>query len=190
MEMNEQDILNQQNAIAMGRTAYMTQDNNMNTLLLELLNVERILDKVELELQGKEYDENGNIKQVCEPLCNKEGAATVKRLMLSMVNNVVQMSNFEEEQIRVMTIELGCDMVEILTFNKHRFEIKNPKAMSSIIDVALTNDFACAMGSMDNGMRQMLKKTTMETTINTQGNAMKTGKGGVGGLLKSLGGMK
>lgn len=190
MELSEQDILNQQNAIAMGRTAYMTQDNNMNTLLLELLNVERLLDKIELELQGKEYNEEGKLEVVCEPLCNKEGAATVKRLMLSMVNNIVQMSNFEEEQIRVMTIELGCDMVEILTFNKHKFEIHNPKAISSIIDVALTNDFACAMGSLENGMRQMLKKTTMETTINTQGNQMKSGKGGIGGILKGIGGMK
>jgi len=107
-----------------------------------------------------------------------------------MVNNVVQMSNFEEEQIRVMTIELGCDLVEILTFNKVRFEIKSPKAITSIIDVAVTNSFACAMGSMDNGMRQMLKKTTMETTINTQGNQMRAGKGGIGGILKGIGGMK
>ena len=183
MELSEQDILNQQNAIGMARTAYMTQDTNMNTLLLELLNVKELLDKIELELQGKEYDENGSLKEVCEPLCNKEGAATVKRLMLSMVNNVVQMSNFEEEQIRVMTIELGCDLVEILTFNKVRFEIESPKAITSIIDVAVTNSFACAMGSMDNGMRQMLKKTTMETTINTQGNQMRAGKGGIGGIL-------
>jgi len=185
--MDEQDIMNQQNAIAMGRTAYMTQDNNMNTLLLELLNVEKLLDKIELELQGLEYNEKGELEQRCEPLCNKEGSATVKRLILSMVNNVVQMSNFEEEQIRVMTIELGNDMVEILTFNKTRFNIKNPKAITSIIDVSLTNCFSCAMGSLDNGMRQMLKKTTMETTINTQGNQMKTGKGGIGSLLK-LGG--
>lgn len=184
--MDEQDILNQQNAIAMGRTAYMTQGNDMNTLLLELLNVEKLLDKIELELQGKEYDEEGKLSQACEALCNREGAATVKRLMLSMVNNVVQMSNFEEEQIRVMTMELGCDMVEILTFNKEKFEIRNKKAITSIIDVALTNNFACAMGSLENGMRQMLKKTTMETTINTQGNAMKTGKGGIGGILKGI----
>ena len=182
--MEEQDIMNQQNAIAMGRTAYMTQDNNMNTLLLELLNVDKLLDKIELELQGLEYDSEGKLNKACSPLCNKEGAATIKRLMLSMVNNVVQMSNFEEEQIRRMTIELGCDMVEILTFNKQRFAIVNPKAITSIIDVTLTNDFACAMGSLENGMRQMLKKTTMETTINTQGNQMKTGKGGIGSLLK------
>jgi hypothetical protein len=189
--MEEQDIMNQQNAIAMGRTAYMTQENNMNTLLLELLNVENLLNKIELELQGKEETETGEIKKVCEALCNKEGAATVKRLMLSMVNNVVQMSNFEEEQIRVMTIELGCDMVEILTFNKHNFEITNRKAISSIINVALTNDFACAMGSLENGMRQMLKKTTMETTINTQGNSMRGGKGGgAGGLIKGIFGGK
>lgn len=188
--MDEQDIMNQQNAITMGRTAYMTQENNMNTLLLELLDVDKLLDKIELELQGLERDQEGNLKEVCQPLCNKEGAATVKRLMLSMVNNVVQMSNFEEEQIRVMTIELGCDMVEVLTFNRHKFQINNRKAITSIIDVALTNNFACAMGSLENGMRQMLKKTTMETTINTQGNAMKSGKGGIGGMVKGIFGGK
>jgi hypothetical protein len=182
--MDEQDIINQQNAIAMGRTAYMTQDNsNMNTLLLELLNVDKLLDRIELELQGLEYDEKGKLVKRCEALCNKEGAANIKRLMLSMVNNVIQMSNFEEEQIRVMTIELGCDLVEVLTFNKVRYEITSPKAITSIIDVVLSNDFACAMGSLENGMRQMLKKTTMETTINTQGNQMKAGKGGIGSLL-------
>lgn len=181
--MDEQDIMNQQNAIAMGRTAYMTQDTNMNTLLLELLNVDKLLDRIELELQGLEYDEEGKTKVRCEPLCNKEGAANIKRLMLSMVNNVIQMSNFEEEQIRVMTIELGCDLVEVLTFNKVRYGITSPKAITSIIDVVLSNDFACAMGSLENGMRQMLKKTTMETTINTQGNQMKAGKGGPLSLL-------
>jgi len=43
--------------------------------------------------------------------------------------------------------------------------------------------WSCCMGAMDNGMRQMIKKTSIETTINTQGQGMKSTKGGLGSIL-------
>lgn len=187
--MDEQDIMNQQSALAMGRTAYMNQDSTgINTLLNDLTNVDVVIDEVELLLQGKSINpETGKEEQTCTPLLNKEGAANMRRFMKSLTSRIVLMSNLEEEQIRIMTLELGYDMVEDLTFNKVRYEIKHPKAIATIIDLVLDNAFACAMSAMENGTRKMLRGTTMETTINTQGQSLKTGKGGGLGSIFGLG---
>ena len=187
--MDEQDMMNQQAALAMGRTAYMGQDTQgINTLLNDLTNVDIVLDEVELILQGQVIDtETGKPKQVSEPLLNREGAARMRTLMRALTSRIVLMSNYEEQQVRVMTIELGNDLVEILTFNKVAYEMKHPKALAIIEQLVISTAFACAMSAMENGTRKMLRGTTMETTINTQGQSLKTGKGGGLGSLIGLG---
>jgi len=180
----QQQSMNQDAALAMGRTAYMTQDNaGINTLLSELTDTEKDIYETELLLQGIKINDKGEQEQACHPLCNKEGAANMIRIMRAQVGNVMQMSNLEEEQIRVMTQELAQDMIEDLTFNKKRYGIIHPKAVSTIVDLISWKAFACGMQALENGTRRMLRGTTMETTINTQGQAMKTGKGGLGSIL-------
>ncbi len=180
-----QQSMNQDAAMIMGRSAYMNQDDRaLNTLLNDLTDVDTVLDSMELLLQGVKIDPtNGTPRQVAEPLCNHIGAANSIRQLRSLLTRVVLMSNFEEEQVRVITQEIGFDMVEDLTFNRIRYGIIHPKAISTIINLTLTNGFANAMSAMDNGTRQMLKKAVIETTVNAQGNQMKAGKGGIGSLF-------
>lgn len=187
MEMSETDMLNQQSALRMGLANYSNTNNDgINTLLNDLTNVTGDIDEVELLLQGKRVGLKGQEEVVCEALCNKEGAVNMARLMRSMVGRIMLMSNLEEDQIRLLTEELGYDIVEDLTLNKVRYGIIHPKAMSSIVDLVLTKCFSCGMSAMENGTRRMLRGTTMETTINTQGNSIKGGKGG-GGIMGLLG---
>lgn len=181
--MDEQQQMDQDRAIMMGRQAYAMQDNaGINTLLNDLTNVDPDIQEVEYLLQGKRMGKKG-LEEYCDPLCNKEGAANCTRLMRAMVGRIMLMSNLEEDQIRILTQELGFDIVEDLTFNKVRYEIKYPKAISTIVDLITMKAFACGMSAMDNGTRKMLRGTTMETTINTQGQGISGKKGGVMGLL-------
>lgn len=184
----DSDLMDRQSALMNSRVGYSQQDPNaMNTLLLEKLDVDRLLDKVELDLQGLEYDSKGNLVQVCEPLMNKEGARSVKRMMMAQVNNVNQMSNYEEDQVRVMIEELALDLVEDVIFNKVRYGVKNTDTnLTAIRQIAISPGFAVAMGAMENGLRQMLKKTTVETSVNVQGQTKQSGGkgGGIFGLFK------
>lgn len=182
--MDEQSMMNQDQAFTAGRTAYMSQDNaGINTLLSELTDVEPILEDVKMQLLGQSYDNEGNPIKSSDPLCNKEGAYNILRMMRPMVSKVMLMSNLEEDQIRIMTEELGYDVVEDLTFNKVRYEIKHPKAITTIANLVVMIALEAGFSAKDNGTRKMLRGTTMETTINTQGQQMKTGKGGLGSIL-------
>ena len=176
--------MNQDAAIMMGRTAMMTQDSQeYNSLLSQLLDIQKDISEIELNLQGLRTNEEGNIEQYTEPKLNKIGAANIIQLMRSMVSQVTAMSNFEEEQVRVLTIELGDDLVEHLVFNKLRYNMTAPKALADIENIVTNKAFAVGMMAKDNGLRQLLRKNIMETTINAQGNSMKSGKGGIGALL-------
>lgn len=186
--MDEQGMMNHEAAVTMGRTAYMVQNNNeYDSLLKDLLDVQKEIYEIELNLQGLRINDEGNIEQYTEPKCNQIGAVNIVMLMKSMISNVVSMSNFEEDQIRILTIELGDDLVENLTFNKVRYEIKHPKAISDIVDIVTIKAFACGMMAKDNGLRLMLRKNMMESTINTQGQGIKSGKGGGLGAILGLG---
>jgi hypothetical protein len=182
------ELIQQDQAITMGRAAYINQDNSgINTLLNDLTNVELDIEEVELLLQGMRLDPAGKEIKMCEPLCNKEGSSNVTRLMRAMVGRITLMSNFEEDQIRILIEELANDMVEDLTFNKVRYGITYPKAITTIVDLVSMKCFACGMSAKDNGTRKMLRGTTMETTINTQGAGLQTRKGGGIGSLLGLG---
>lgn len=185
--MDEQEQMDIDRAMMMAKIGYQTQDiSGVNTLLKELTDVEPHIIRVEQLLQGQGLDENGNIVTVCEPLCNKEGAANMGRMMRAMVSQVMLMSNLEEDQIRVMAEELGYDVVEDLTFNKVRYGIIYPRAMATITDIVTMSAMECGMSALNNGTRQMLRKSIMETTINTQGQGISGGKKG-GGVLGLLG---
>jgi hypothetical protein len=186
--MDEQQFaqqgMNQDAAIMMGRTAMMTQDSQeYSSLLSQLLDIQKDISEIELNLQGLRTNDEGKIEQYTEPKLNKVGAANIIQLMRSMVSQVTAMSNFEEEQVRVLTIELGDDLVEHLTFNKLRYNMTAPKALADIENIVTNKAFAVAMMAKDNGLRQLLRKNIMETTINAQGNSIKSGKGGIGALL-------
>lgn len=183
-EQQFQSVMNQQDqALMMGRTAYMQQSNENESLLRDLTDVQKDISETELSLQGLRLNDEGVIESYNEPKCNKIGAASIIQLMKAMVSTVTAMSNFEEDQIRILVIELGDDLVENLTFNKVRYEIVHEKAISDIVDIVCDKAFSVGMMAKDNGLRQLLRKNIMETTINAQGSNMKMGKGGLGSIL-------
>lgn len=182
--MDEQAMMASDQAMMMGRTAYMTQTQDYDSLLKDLTDVQKDIWETELSLQGLRQNDEGKIEVYNEPKCNKIGAASIIQLMKAMVSTVTSMSNFEEDQVRVLTIELGDDLVENLTFNRIRYNIIHPKAIADIVDIVTMKAFSVGMMAKDNGLRQLLRKNIMETTINTQGQGLKMGKsGGIKGLL-------
>ena len=178
----ESDLMNQQAAINMARTNYAMNDNNINTLLSELTDPEKQIYEIELSLKGKASNENGDIVKVSEPLLNEEGVANMIRIVRSMVSRVMFMSNLNEEQVAKLTIELGWVISTDLIRNKVKYGVKD-KDRSTIVTIILYPSFESGNAALENGFRRFLKSGIIETTINTQGNQMKTGKGGIGSLL-------
>lgn len=187
--MDEQQLMNEQNAFQMARTNYMNSDpNGLNSLLSELTNPEQDIYEVELSLKGMEIDSKGNKVKVSEPLLNDKGVANMIRLMRSMVSRVMFMSNLEDDQIRILTQELGESIVSDLVMHKVEYEIKDFESMTTIRTIVTYKAFESGMSALENGFRRFLKSGIIETTISTQGNQMKGGKGGplqgIGALFK------
>ena len=184
--MDEQDAFNQQAGLIMARSSYANANNNeINTLLSELTDPEKDIYEVELSLKGIEIGSKGEKIKVNEPLLNDLGVANMIRLLRSMTSRIMYMSNLEDDQIRIMTISLGDAIVKDLVFHKVEYEIKSDTAMSTIINIILYKAFESGMAALENGFRRFLKSGIVETTINTQGNQIKGGKGG--GISSILG---
>jgi len=182
MDENEMMMANQ--AMNMNRTNYMASNqNDINTLLSELTNPETEISEAEQSLKGIGYDSEGKEIKVTEPLMNDKGVARMIQLMRSMVNRVMYMSNLEDDQIRIMTVELGEQIVEELTLHKIDYEITNHQNMTTIRTIVTYKAFEAGMSALENGFRRFLKTGIVETTINTQGNQMPKSKGGIGSLL-------
>lgn len=183
-EMTDQEAMNQQAAFQMARANYMSgTSNDLNSLLEKLTNPEQQIMEVELRLKGKRINDDGKEEQVSEPLMNDEGVANMIILIRSMVNQVMFMSNLTDEQIAKLTEELGWDIIKDLINNKIKYNVANHNR-SKIVSIILYPSYESGNSALENGFRRFLKSGIIETTINTQGNPMKAGKGGgVMGLL-------
>jgi hypothetical protein len=186
--MDEQDILNQQIGAQMSRAGYsVTSNNEINSLLSELTNPEQEIYEVEKSLKGIDIDENGKEIRKTEPLLNNKGVANMIRLMRSMLNRVMFMSNLEEIDVRNLVMELSYQIQDDLIMHKKDYDIKDVTDMTTIRTIISYKAFEAGMTALDNGFRRFLKQGIIETTINTQGQGLKTGKGGGIGSILGLG---
>jgi len=182
--MEEQDMLNQQAGIMMGRSAYqVSSSSEINSLLSELTDPEKEIYEVELSLKGLEINEDGKKERVTQPLLNDKGVANMIRLMRAMLNRVTYVSNLQEEDIRALVVQLAYAVQDDLIMHKKDYDIKDTTDMTTIRTIITYKAFEAGMSALDNGFRRFLKTGIVETTINTQGNQMKTGKGGIGSIL-------
>lgn len=187
--MDEQDAMNQNLGHMMARTNYVNQNpNELNSLLTELTNPEQDIYEVELSLKGVEIDNKGNRIPINTPLLNDKGVANMIRLMRSMVSRVMYMSNLQEEDVRILTVSLGEQIVCDLVRHKKEYEIKDFEDMTTIRVIVTYKAFESGMAALENGFRRFLKSGIIETTVNTQGQGLKGGKGGglagIGSLFK------
>jgi len=174
--------IQQEAAYKLGQTSYMQQSNSeLNSLLAELTDPEQELEELELSLKGQKI-EKGKAITVTEPLLNNKGVANMLRFTKSMVSKVMYMSNLEEDQIRIMTIELGMEIIVDLVMHRLDYEIKDFSKMSTIRTLVTYKAFEAGMSSLENGHRKFLKNSLIETTIHTEGQ-MSGKKGALSSLL-------
>ena len=182
--MEEDQQIYRNEAMVMGRTNYAANaQQDINTLLSELTNPEKEIAEAEASLKGIGFDSEGKEIRVTDPLLNNKGTARMIQLMRSMVNRVMYMSNLEDDQIRIMTIELGEQIVQELVMHKVDYEVKDFESMSTIRTIVTYKAFEAGMSALQNGFRRFLKTGIVETTINTQGNQMPKTKGGIGSMF-------
>ena len=187
--MDEQEQMNQQAALIMGRQGYaQSMNSDINSLLSELTNPEEDIKEVELSLKGIEIDNRGKEIQKTKPLLNELGVANMIRFLRAMLSRVMFMSNLDEDQIRILTIELGETIMKDLIFHKKEYDCEDKEDRSTVIRILTYKAFESGMTALENGFRRFLKSGIIETTINTQGNPIKSGGKG-GGLMSAMLGM-
>jgi hypothetical protein len=182
--MDERELMDYQNATMMNRSAYQNSSSNeINSLLSELTDPEKEIYEVEMSLKGLKINAEGKEERTTDALLNDKGVANMIRLMRAMLNRVTYVSNLDEEDIRALVIQLSYQIQDDLIMHKKEYNVKDTTDMTTIRTIISYKAFEAGMTAMENGFRRFLKQGIVETTINTQGNQMKTGKGGIGAML-------
>lgn len=184
--MDEQQMMDQDHAISMGRTAYMSNNSNeLNTLLAKLTDPESDIYEVYLSLKGLKINGKGEEIGGSKALLNDRGVESMIRLMRSVVNQQMFMTDITEEDARILTVGLGDKIIDELAKNRFKYEIENFDDMTSIWMIICMRAFAALNSAKNNGWRRSMRTMVMETNINTSGQGVKP-KSGIRSLL-SLG---
>ncbi len=182
--MNEQNLMQQQAGLDMAmKTMYPNPINTYQGAITELTNPTRELYDLELSLKGKYIDENGNEKDLGEPLCNEKGVSSILRMAKATVSQVSFMSNYDEEEIPKLIMYLAKTLIRDLMFNKEKYEIKSDVARHQITYITCVSSFAACKRALENGERRFWKGSQQETTIRTEAGGTKGGKGFWGKIL-------
>jgi len=145
--------------------------------VLQLTNPQDVIYQIKLNLEGYEYNINGELlkdeKNI--PLINDEG----KRRILGVVKSVVAqnsvMSNIEtREDANAMIGHLTSKLIELLMVNMKRFEIKSREDASQILIYALYPCWFTILRCYKQGEKTFLKGSVQEII---QGSKSQSNKG-------------
>jgi hypothetical protein len=145
--------------------------------VLQLTNPQDVIYQIKLNLEGYEYNINGELLKDENniPLINDEG----KRRILGVVKSVVAqnsvMSNIESrDDANAMIQHLASKLIELLMVNMKRFEIKSHEDASQILIYALYPCWFTILRCYKQGEKTFLKGSVQEII---QGNKPQQSRG-------------
>ena len=139
------------------QTAFMSPLNQYGSSILHLTNPEGEIYKMELTFRSQILDDEGNPKQIGEPLMNEEGIASVVGQVQSIVSQVTIMSNFKDKDIPLLIDFLGDTLSKDLMMNKIAYDIRSGSARDKIYFIALSTAYVALKRALDNGERRFWK---------------------------------
>lgn len=139
-------------------------------LLKKLLNFDSFVNDIEQALRNKSYDPNkSEWVEMGKPLINDKGISTIRGIIVGHINNVFILSNFDSSEVKDICLNLGMDIIDILTLNYSKWEI-DVTNLGVIYTIIINNVYAMLKGSWKEGIRGLLKETEhRETVIREEG---------------------
>lgn len=140
---------------------YASPMYNHGSSIILLTNPDNELRELELDFRGLNIDDQGNIKQVTDPLMNEKGIKEVLKCARSIISQVTVFSNLTNTQIMALQDYLGDTLARSLIYSK-KYGIKNKEARDTIYFSVLAKSFICMNRATEEGERRFWKGSTQE----------------------------
>lgn len=143
-----------------------------------------IIDEIEHLLKGEALNYNqgsGDInwvsKGIGRPLINDKGINSVVTILKSHLTKIFVLSDFEEEDVRNITISVGENIIDELYFNWEEYEVPSPSAASMIVNIITHTVYATLRKGYLGNYLKFLKTAQRITEVQTFSEGQKNNQG-------------
>lgn len=133
-------------------------------LLAKIMNFDSLIYEIEQSLKNYAFDPTTNqwIKKG-KPLVNEKGLTALRSVISAHLNNVFILSNFDDDDVRVICLNLGEDLIDALMLSYIDWEI-DKRHLSLIYMIITDNVYAMFKGSFKEGIRLLLRDVEKRET--------------------------
>ena len=132
-------------------------------VVLEQVNPKKVVEDIMLELDGKEKDENGDIKVIGRPFMNEEGLQMIKIKLRSIVNQNSIMSHLDDGDIRRLMFLLAGNLRVDIGLNWREYGIVDRTTCDTIMDIVIVNAFTALKRAREQNEKNWLGRITVES---------------------------
>lgn len=131
-------------------------------ILVNETNPNRVLKEIELSFRNVEADEYGNMIQIGPPIMNERGINRMKFIMRPVINQIIILSNVEEDEIGKFMNHLADTIADDLALNWKSYGIVDKNLLDHIIDSVIIPAFFNMRRSLRQNEKNWLGKISVE----------------------------
>lgn len=141
---------------------YLSPMYNYGSSILTLTNPESEIYRLELTLRSMILDNEGNPKQIGQPLMNEQGITSVLQLTQTVLNQVTILSNFSKSEIPYLMGFINDTLVRDLMQNRIKYGIKDFSTRDKLFFMVMTYCFIALKRGYEEGDRRFWKGSQQE----------------------------
>lgn len=163
---------------------YLLEDRQVaQAALVQQIDPARVLREIRMILKGLVENEVGEIIKEGKPLMNEEGITNILLAIKGIVNQNTIMSSLEDIEINKLILNLANDLIDDLTLNWKKYQIKDETKRDIIINVCINMAYTALKRALHGGEKRFLGTTTVES-ITSQPRPMTQKQTGFWGRFK------
>jgi|TARA_Y100000034_G_scaffold123876_1_gene171292 hypothetical protein len=170
MEQQQQE---QQQPPQIRSNPYASPMYNYGSSILLLTNPQNELHKLELTFRSLSEDDDGNVKEMGEPLMNEKGISSVLGQAQALINQDTVMSNLDKTDISGLIDFLADTLAQDLMTNRVAYEIKVNAGRGKIYFETLALTYITLRRAYLEGDKRFWKGSQQEITTRVEGNNQK-----------------
>lgn len=155
---------------------YQSPMYNFGSSILLLTDPSNNLHELELTLRGLKEDENGNLRQITEPMMNEKGINSVLGIVARclIARNTV-MSNLDKSEVRAITLLIAEALSKDLMINRINYGIGSTDSKSLIFHTIIANIYITLKRPQDEGEKRFLRGSVQEIKTTVDSSQQKKG---------------
>jgi len=147
----------------------MKRDSSLEIGLIREINPKKIMDDIEHYLTGEIFDlETGKYIRKFKPIMNKEGINTFLFIANGVINQIVTLSNFEDDEIRKLAVYIMERAIPVISLNWKEYGVVDKTLLPTIHSMIFTMVWAALKKSLKEGERRMIGRTIQENIMSRQ----------------------